>query len=209
MSATPETLEKGINLTSKREAVSPRGPPLLFLSFQALGIIYSDIGTSPLYVLNGLGPATGDVPPQEDVIGGISAIIWSLTLLPLIKYVSISLRFGTEEGEGGSFALFQGLSPQVDKDYDADRTFTGDSFEKSLTRQPGGRRINKKFRWPMLIWALLGTSYVSPSRMSISSLTMADGVFTSAVSVTSAVGGIAVAKKSVSGDITSISVALL
>lgn len=51
------------------------------------GIIYSDIGTSPLYTLNGLWPANGPVPPTEDVIGGISAIIWALTLLPLCKYV--------------------------------------------------------------------------------------------------------------------------
>lgn len=52
-----------------------------------LGIIYSDIGTSPLYVLNGIWPATGPVPSEEDVIGGVSAIIWSISLLPLIKYV--------------------------------------------------------------------------------------------------------------------------
>ena len=41
---------------------------------------------SPLYVLNGIWTTT---PPAEDVIGGISAIIWSLTLLPLLKYVSV------------------------------------------------------------------------------------------------------------------------
>ena len=52
------------------------------------GIIYSDIGTSPLYVLNGIWPASGPVPSKEDVIGGVSAIVWSLTLLPLCKYVS-------------------------------------------------------------------------------------------------------------------------
>ena len=80
------------------------------------GIIYSDIGTSPLYVLNGIWPADGPVPSEEDVIGGISAIIWALTILPLIKYVSIlafcfllhphkhsfqvfiCLHFGTTEG---------------------------------------------------------------------------------------------------------------
>ena len=54
-----------------------------------VGIIYSDIGTSPLYVLNGIWPATGPVPSKEDVIGGISAILWALTLLPLLKYVRI------------------------------------------------------------------------------------------------------------------------
>lgn len=51
------------------------------------GIIYSDIGTSPLYVLNGIWPGSGSVPSEEDVLGGISAIVWSLTLLPLVKYV--------------------------------------------------------------------------------------------------------------------------
>jgi hypothetical protein len=52
------------------------------------GIIYSDIGTSPLYVLNGIWAADGPAPPKEDVIGGISAIIWAMTLNPLLKYVS-------------------------------------------------------------------------------------------------------------------------
>lgn len=52
------------------------------------GIIYSDLGTSPLYVLNGIWPASGPVPLEEDVIGGISAIIWALTLIPLAKYAS-------------------------------------------------------------------------------------------------------------------------
>ena len=54
------------------------------------GIIYSDIGTSPLYTLNGVWPSSGPVPSKEDVIGGLSAIIWALTLLPLIKYVMLS-----------------------------------------------------------------------------------------------------------------------
>lgn len=79
------------------------------------GIIYSDIGTSPLYVINGIWPPGGPVPSEEDVIGGVSAIVWSLTLLPLLKYVRfptyfqvsrfisllqvvICLRFGTSEG---------------------------------------------------------------------------------------------------------------
>ena len=56
------------------------------------GIIYSDIGTSPLYTLNGIWPPGGAVPSEEDVIGGISAIIWSITLLPLIKYVCCAQR---------------------------------------------------------------------------------------------------------------------
>ncbi|KAG6828165.1 hypothetical protein H0H92_008933 [Tricholoma furcatifolium] len=197
-------LEKAHNLNPKREALHLRGLPLFIMSFQTLGIIYSDIGTSPLYVLNGLWPATGPVPPEEDIIGGISAIVWSLLLLPLVKYVFITLYFGTHEGivtsidcEGGTFALYQGLFPPAEKDLDADRTLTGDSTNRTLSEHRG-RRISELFRWPLLIWCLFGTS-----------LTMADGVFTPAVSVTSAVGGIAVAKPSVTKDIIPISIALL
>ncbi len=61
-------------------------------SLSSPGIIYSDIGTSPLYVLNGIWPGTGPVPSEEDVIGSVSAILWSLTLLPLIKYVGLPFR---------------------------------------------------------------------------------------------------------------------
>ncbi|KAG5650229.1 hypothetical protein H0H81_000252 [Sphagnurus paluster] len=188
----PESLEfeeKGIDLNVKRQAVVLRGLPLFLLSFQTLGVIYSDIGTSPLYVLNGIWPQSGPPPSKEDVIGGVSAILWALTLLPLIKYVFISLEFGTGEGEGGPFALFQGLYPSAEHDHDTDRTLTGDSFNTEPQQQSGPRRISEKVRWPLL--------------------TVADGVFTPAVSVTSAVGGIAVAKPSVNKDIVPISIALL
>ncbi|KAF9481220.1 potassium transporter [Pholiota conissans] len=188
------TLESGLN--TKRTAVSLSGLPLFALAFQTLGIIYSDIGTSPLYVLNGIWPSSNPPPSTEDIIGGLSAIIWSLTLLPLIKYAFISLWFGTKEGEGGSFALYQGLYPRKELDMDADRTLTGESnFTNEL---PKKRTIKDKARWPLLIWCLLGTA-----------LTMADGVFTPAVSVTSAVGGIGVAKPDVIKDIIPISVVFL
>ncbi|KAF9561755.1 potassium transporter [Agrocybe pediades] len=179
-----------------RTAVRLTGLPLLVLTFQTLGIIYSDIGTSPLYVLNGIWPSSGPVPSKEDIIGGISAIVWSLTLLPLLKYVWISLFFGTKEGEGGSFALYQGIYPREDIDFDSDRTLTGDTIgKKELAKS---RTVKETIRWPLLLWCLFGTA-----------LTMADGVFTPAVSVTSAVGGIAVAKPSVISDIIPISVVFL
>ncbi|KAK2467233.1 hypothetical protein APHAL10511_000782 [Amanita phalloides] len=170
-----------------------------------LGIIYSDIGTSPLYTLNGIWPGSGPTPSHEDVIGGISAIIWALTLLPLLKYVLFSLYFGTGEGEGGTFALYQGLFPPEDDDFEADRILTLDYHEHKrranevlMSSTPHKRQIPHSYRLPLLIWCLFGTS-----------LTMADGIFTPAVSVTSAVGGIAVAKPSVSKDIIPISIAFL
>jgi KUP system potassium uptake protein len=195
--STPAILENGHN--AKRSAVTLHGFPLAVLTFQTLGIIYSDIGTSPLYVLNGIWPASGEVPSEEDIIGGISAIIWSLTILPLIKYVIISLHFGTHEGEGGTFALFQGLFPPEDKDFDADRTLTGDSVNKATSfGNSGSLQLKETFRWPLLFWCLFGTS-----------LTIADGIFTPAVSVTSAVAGIAVSKPSVNSDTVPISIAIL
>ncbi|KAJ4491170.1 potassium transporter [Lentinula edodes] len=192
--SNPSLLENGVS--RKRTALKVQGAALASLSFQGLeGIIYSDIGTSPLYVLNGIWPSSGPVPSKEDVIGGISAIIWSLTLLPLIKYVLISLMFGTTQGEGGSFALYQGLYPPEDES-DGDRTLTGESYIKSS--KSTSSRLKEVLRAPLLVWCLLGTA-----------LTMADGVFTPAVSVTSAVGGIAVAKSSVEAQIVPISIALL
>ncbi|GJE91288.1 potassium transporter [Phanerochaete sordida] len=190
--STPATLEKGFG--TKRSAVSVRGWALAVLSFQTLGIIYSDIGTSPLYVLNGIWAPSGPVPSKEDVIGGLSAIIWSLTILPLCKYVLVCLRFGTSEGEGGTYALFQGLFPPKHSDLDDDRTLTGDSLKTESTAS----KLSPKLWWPLLVVSLFGTS-----------LTLADGVFTPAVSVTSAVGGIAVAKQSVANDVTPISIAFL
>ncbi|KAF9013196.1 potassium transporter [Cyathus striatus] len=192
------TLESGFD--TKRTAIKLSGVALLQLSFQTLGIIYSDIGTSPLYVLNGIWPSSGPVPSPEDVIGGISAIIWSLTLLPLLKYVIISLFFGTSEGEGGTFALYQGLYPRDDADLNEDRTLTGESnFGKNYSdKSTWALRLKAKFKWPLMIWCLFGTA-----------LTMADGVFTPAVSVTSAVAGIGVAKPSVNQDIIPISIVFL
>ncbi len=68
-----------------------------------LGIIYGDIGTSPLYVMNAI---IGSQAIQTDIIlGGISCIFWTLTLQTTIKYVIITLR-ADNKGEGGIFALY-------------------------------------------------------------------------------------------------------
>ena len=56
----------------------------------ALGIIYGDIGTSPLYVLNAI--TSGKTITEELVIGVLSLIIWTLTLQTTIKYVILTLN---------------------------------------------------------------------------------------------------------------------
>ncbi|CAN5446147.1 KUP/HAK/KT family potassium transporter [soil metagenome] len=69
----------------------------------ALGIIYGDIGTSPLYVFNSI--ITDRVVTQELIIGALSCIIWTITLQTTIKYVFLILR-ADNRGEGGTFALY-------------------------------------------------------------------------------------------------------
>lgn len=69
----------------------------------ALGIIYGDIGTSPLYVFNAI--INGRVISEELILGTLSCIIWTLTLQTTIKYVILVLR-ADNRGEGGTFALY-------------------------------------------------------------------------------------------------------
>ena len=69
----------------------------------ALGIIYGDIGTSPLYVLNAI--TSGKVISEHLVIGSLSLIIWTLTLQTTVKYVILTLN-ADNRGEGGIFSLF-------------------------------------------------------------------------------------------------------
>ena len=69
----------------------------------AMGIIYGDIGTSPLYVMQSI---IGDNPINSlTVLGGLSCIFWTLTLQTTLKYVILILR-ADNKGEGGIFALF-------------------------------------------------------------------------------------------------------
>lgn len=69
----------------------------------ALGIIYGDIGTSPLYVFNEI--CNGKQIKELLIIGGLSCIIWTLTLQTTVKYVILTLK-ADNKGEGGIFSLF-------------------------------------------------------------------------------------------------------
>ena len=74
------------------------------LALFALGVVYGDIGTSPLYALK---ECLGHAPPDGSnlaILGPISLIFWSLTLMAMIKYL-ITLTYATSQGEGGMFAL--------------------------------------------------------------------------------------------------------
>lgn len=75
------------------------------LSLAALGIVYGDIGTSPLYALKEVfSPAHGIVANEQNLYGVISLIIWGLTIIVSLKYVALILR-ADNRGEGGIVAL--------------------------------------------------------------------------------------------------------
>lgn len=69
----------------------------------ALGIVFGDIGTSPLYVFNAI--IRDRLISYELILGGLSCIIWTLTLQTTIKYITLTLK-ADNNGEGGIFSLY-------------------------------------------------------------------------------------------------------
>ena len=91
---------------------SPHGKYLAVLTIGALGVVYGDIGTSPLYALRECFHGThGIAPTRENVLGVLSLIFWSLTLIISIKYLIFVMR-ADNDGEGGILALMALVSKQ-------------------------------------------------------------------------------------------------
>lgn len=85
------------------------------LTLAALGVVYGDIGTSPLYaVRETFNPAHGIPLAPENILGGISAIFWSLMVVVSLKYVILIMR-ANNKGEGGIMALLALASSSVKK----------------------------------------------------------------------------------------------
>jgi KUP system potassium uptake protein len=103
------------------------------LTLLALGIVYGDIGTSPLYAIKEtFNPAHGIPLNNETILGGLSAIFWSLMIVVTLKYVTLVMR-ADNRGEGGIMALL--------------------ALASSTVR-------DKSWRWakPMMLLGLVGTS---------------------------------------------------
>ncbi len=89
----------------------PRGRYLALLSLTALGVVYGDIGTSPLYaVRESFHPAHGIHPTPQNVLGVLSLIVWALVLVISVKYAVFVLR-ADNRGEGGILALTSLVTP--------------------------------------------------------------------------------------------------
>ncbi|CAI0392708.1 unnamed protein product [Linum tenue] len=180
---------------------------LLRLAFQCLGVVYGDLGTSPLYVFYNTFPK--GIYDPEDVIGALSLIIYSLTLVPLLKYVFIVCK-ANDNGQaredskflhiraGGTLALYSLLSrhekvntiPNQHRTDEDLTTYSRSTFhEQSFAAKTKRWLENQAFRKTgLLILVLVGTCMV-----------IGDGILTPAISVLSAVGGIKVNKPGISG----------
>jgi KUP system potassium uptake protein len=74
------------------------------LAIVALGVVFGDIGTSPLYTFKTVLNLTGAHPAPEVVLGALSLIVWTLVIVTTVKYVNIAMRIDND-GEGGILAL--------------------------------------------------------------------------------------------------------
>uniref|UniRef100_A0A2N9GPP8 K+ potassium transporter integral membrane domain-containing protein n=1 Tax=Fagus sylvatica TaxID=28930 RepID=A0A2N9GPP8_FAGSY len=165
---------------------------VLTLAYQSLGVVYGDLSTSPLYVYqNAFADDIKHSEDNEEIFGVLSFVFWTLTLIPLLKYVFIVLK-ADDNGEGGTFALYSllcrharvsslpnfQLADEELSEYKKDnnglsqKTGLASSLKSMLERH----RVLQRF---LLVLALVGTCMV-----------IGDGVLTPAISVFSAISGL-------------------
>ncbi|KAL3524048.1 hypothetical protein ACH5RR_016882 [Cinchona calisaya] len=161
----------------------------LLLAYQSLGVVYGDLSISPLYVYkSSFAEDIHHSETNEEILGVLSFVFWTLTLVPLFKYVFIVLR-ADDNGEGGTFALYSlicrhakvGLLPNRQV---ADEALSTYKLEHSPQMKNSSRvklllEKNKSLHTALLILVLLGTCMV-----------IGDGLLTPAISVFSAVSGL-------------------
>ncbi|KAA8543131.1 hypothetical protein F0562_021374 [Nyssa sinensis] len=152
---------------------------ILQLAFQSIGIVYGDIGTSPLYVY--ASTFSNGINHNDDILGVLSLIFYTITLIPLIKYVFIVLR-ANDNGDGGTFALYSlicryakmGLIPSQQVE---DGDVSNFSLEPPNNRIRRASRLKSKLensqfaKFFLLLATMLGTSMV-----------IGDGVLTPCIS---------------------------
>src|ERR1700745_1225841 len=96
--------QKASNHTDSYSMLPVRRSGLAALGLAALGIVFGDIGTSPLYTLKTVLSMTGGTPTPAIVLGVLSLIVWTLIIITSVKYVIFAMSIDNE-GEGGILAL--------------------------------------------------------------------------------------------------------
>ncbi|XP_074294371.1 potassium transporter 4-like isoform X2 [Silene latifolia] len=164
----------------------------LLLACQSVGVVYGDMSTSPLYVYTSAFKGNRKNYLTEDVVfGAFSLIFWTITLIPLLKYVFIVLS-ADDNGEGGTFALYSllcrhaklSLLPNQQAADEELSTYKYGHSGSIASTSPLKRFLekHKKLRTALLLLVLFGASMV-----------IGDGVLTPAISVLSSVSGLRVA----------------
>jgi KUP system potassium uptake protein len=99
----PDALPISTTASAEKSAHHPKAS-VWALTLGALGVVFGDIGTSPLYTLRECLRETGGHATPADVLGLLSLIFWSLTMVVTVKYLTFIMR-ADNHGEGGIFAL--------------------------------------------------------------------------------------------------------
>lgn len=161
---------------------------VLTLAYQSLGVVYGDLSTSPLYVYKStFAEDIKHSDTNEEIYGVLSFVFWTLTLVPLVKYVFIVLR-ADDNGEGGTFALYSLLCRHARVNSLPNCQLADEELFEYKNDGSGEKNIgstlkstlekHKVLQRVLLVLALIGTCMV-----------IGDGVLTPAISVFSAVSG--------------------
>jgi KUP system potassium uptake protein len=153
-----------------------KGWPLAVLSLASLGIVFGDIGTSPLYVMTAVLGDKNERPSDQYLLGVFSTIFWTITLMVLVKYVWITLGVD-DHGEGGVFALHSIVRRAVSSKPSDFGVVSEDGDIPSKTKE---FLKKSKFVRRLILFVVIACA----------ALTMSDGVLTPAISVISATEGI-------------------
>ncbi|RXH69785.1 hypothetical protein DVH24_007041 [Malus domestica] len=160
----------------------------LLLGFQTLGVVYGNVGTSPLYVF---ADVFSRVPIESDVdvLGALSLVMYTIALIPLAKYVFVVLK-ANDNGEGGTFALYSLICRYANVNMLPNRQPADEHISNYRLKLPTPA-LNRALRIKetlekrsllktiLLLFVLMGTSMV-----------IGDGILTPAISVMSAVSGL-------------------
>lgn len=160
------------------------------LAYQTLGVVFGGLATSPLYVYPSMNLKS---PDEEDYLGILSLMLWTLTLIGVLKYVCLALH-ADDRGEGGTFALYSLLCRHANVGQEFGRHWESDAeFSHFKKRNHPHSNIVQFFersviaKRVLLFVAMLGTCML-----------IGDGILTPAISVLSAVQGLRNACPSIS-----------
>ncbi|XP_027348444.1 potassium transporter 5-like [Abrus precatorius] len=193
--------------SSKTHSLKPNWITTLSLAFQSIGIIYGDLGISLLYVYD--STFSNGIQDTNDLLGCLSLIIYTIALIPFVKYILIVL-WANDNGDGGTFALYSlfcryakvSLIPNHQPE---DRQLTHYKLHIPSNQIKRAQMIKHKLENSKFAQLLLFLVTIMSTSMVIG-----DGILTPSISVLSAVSGIK--KKSPSldqGAVVGISIAIL